>query len=166
MKGLIVYDSMYGNTEKIALAIGKGLGRPEAILVKRVGEVKPEHFTGLDLLVIGSPTQRFQPTVATSNLLKEIPQNSLQGTRVAVFDTRLTEAWIKKTPVLAFFVRIFGQSAYAAKGMANKLKRLGGELTAPAEGFYVEDTQGPLVAGELERAVEWAKQIKAALPSQ
>jgi flavodoxin I len=166
MKGLIVYDSMYGNTEKIAQAIGEELGKPETITVKRVGEIKPEQLTGLDLLIIGSPTQRFQPTVATSNLLKKIPKNGLQGTKVTAFDTRLTEEWIKKTPVLAFFVKLSGQSAYAAKGMVNKLKKQGGELIAPAEGFYVEDTEGPLVAGELERALAWAKKIRAALPSQ
>jgi hypothetical protein len=63
-------------------------------------------------------------------------------------------------------VKLSGQSAYAAKGMVNKLKKQGGELIAPAEGFYVEDTEGPLVAGELERALAWAKKIRAALPSQ
>jgi flavodoxin len=164
MKGLIVYDSMYGNTEKIALAIGEGLGKSEAITVKRVGEVKPEQFTGLDLLIIGSPTQRFQPTPAISDLLKGLPSNGLKGIRVTAFDTRLTEEWINKMPVLAFFVRLFNQSAYAAKGMADKLKKKGGELIVPAEGFYVEDTEGPLVPGELEQATAWAKKISAALP--
>ncbi len=40
MKGLIVYDSLYGNTEKIALAIGEALGNLTNIAVIRVGEVK------------------------------------------------------------------------------------------------------------------------------
>lgn len=159
MKGLIVYDSLYGNTEKIALAIGEALGNLTNIAVIRVGEVSPEQFTGLDLLIIGSPTQRFQPTPAISSLLKGIPQNGLKGVKVTAFDTRLTEDWINKTPALAFFVRILGRSAYAAKSMANQLKKKGGEMITPPEGFYVEGTEGPLVQGELERAASWAKKI-------
>ena len=159
MKGLIVYDSLYGNTEKIADAIGEALGNREECMVMRVGNVKPDQFASLDLLISGSPTQRFQPTPAMNNLLKEIPQNSLKGVKVTAFDTRLTEEWIHKTPVLAFFVRVSGRSAYAAKSMADKLKKKGGELITSPEGFYVEGTEGPLVQGELERAASWAKKI-------
>jgi flavodoxin len=165
MKGLIVYDSLYGNTEKIALAIGEALGNREEFTIMRVGNVKPDHFTDLDLLIIGSPTQRFQPTPAMNNLLKRIPQNGLKGVKVTAFDTRLTEEWINKTPVLAFFVRVSGRSAYAAKSIADKLKKKGGELISLPEGFYVEGTEGPLVQGELERAASWAKKIKSSYPT-
>ncbi len=160
MKGLIVYDSLYGNTEKIALAIGEALGNREEFQVMRVGNVKPDQFASLDLLISGSPTQRFQSTPAMNNLLKGIPQNGLKGVKVTAFDTRLTEEWINKTPVLAFFVKVSGGSAYAAKSMADKLKKKGGELITPPEGFYVEGTEGPLVQGELERAASWAKKIR------
>jgi hypothetical protein len=40
------------------------------------------------------------------------------------------------------------------------LKKKGGQLVAPYEGFYVDGMKGPLIAGELERAAEWAKQIR------
>jgi hypothetical protein len=36
-------------------------------------------------------------------------------------------------------------------------------LIEPTAGFLVQDTEGPLVEGELERAAEWAKQIKGKL---
>ena len=39
----------------------------------------------------------------------------------------------------------------------------GGELAVPAEGFYVGDTEGPLLEDELERAAEWARKIAATL---
>ena len=38
MKSLIIYDSIYGNTEKIAQAIGEGL--TGEVKVVRVGEVR------------------------------------------------------------------------------------------------------------------------------
>jgi hypothetical protein len=80
-------------------------------------------------LLIGSPTQRFRPTSGISNMLNEIPQNSLKGVKVAAFDTRLTLSEINKIPVLAFFVKFSGDSAYAAKHIANQLKKKGGQLT-------------------------------------
>jgi hypothetical protein len=36
------------------------------------------------------------------------------------------------------------------------LKKAGGNLIVPPEGFYVDDTEGPLKAGELEPATRWA----------
>ena len=158
MKAMVVYDSMYGNTGKVAEAIGQALGAPEDATVVRVGEVKAEQLSGLSLLVVGSPTQRFSPTGATTQFLKGIPKNGLQGVRVAGFDTRFPEAKIEEIGILAFFVRIFG---YAAKPITGRLEKLGGEVAVPPEGFYVADTEGPLVEGELERAAEWARQILA-----
>jgi flavodoxin I len=156
MKAMVVYDSAYGNTEQIAQAIGKALGALEDVETRRVGDVQPEHLREVDLLIVGSPTQRFRPTPATTNLLKRIPNDGLEGVKVAGFDTRFSESEINKIRILAFFVRIFG---YAAQPITDRLEKKGGELVVPAEGFYVADTEGPLLEGELERAAEWAKEI-------
>jgi flavodoxin len=154
---MVVYDSAYGNTEAIAQVIGNTLGPQEEVQVLRVNQVTPDQFKGLKLLVVGSPTQRFRPTIGTMTLLKSIPQNGLKEVKVAAFDTRLTQAEIGKVRILAFFVRIYG---YAAKPIADRLKKKGGELVMPPEGFYVEGMEGPLVAGEPERAAEWGKGMK------
>lgn len=159
MNILVIYDSAFGNTEQIAQAIGNALGTPDDVKVSRVGDVKPDQFVGLKLLVLGSPTQRFRPLPAIIDMLNGIPQNSLAGVKVAAFDTRLTVEWINKTPVLAFFVKLSGDSAYAARHIADRLMKKGGELIVPPEGFFVEGMEGPLVQGELERAAGWAKQI-------
>jgi flavodoxin len=156
MKAMVVYDSGFGNTEKIAQAIGQGLGSPEDVKVVQVGDVKPEQLAGIPLLIVGSPTQKFSPTGATTSFLKRIPQNGLQGVKVAAFDTRFPVSEIERVRVLAFFVKIFG---YAAKPIADRLEKKGGELVIPPEGFFVEGTEGPLQEGELERAADWAKQI-------
>ena len=156
MRTMVVYDSMYGNTKHIAEAIGKALGLEEDVGILQVGQVKPEQLAGLTLLIVGSPTQRFSPTGATTSLLKSIPANGLEGVKVAAFDTRITEAEIGKVRILAFFVSMFG---YAAKPIADRLQRKGGELAAPPEGFYVGGTEGPLLEGELERAADWAREI-------
>ena len=65
---------------------------------------------------------------------------------------------IEESRVLPFFVGLFG---YAAKPISDRLKKKGGELIIPPEGFFVEGIEGPLKEGELERAADWAKQIIA-----
>ena len=161
MKVLIIYDSSFGNTEQIAQAIGHALGSQEDVEVLRVGNVKPEQLTGLKLLIVGSPTQAFRPTPAINNLLGRIPMNGLRGVKVAAFDTRISMDDIDP-PIVRFIgrfvVKLFG---YAAKPIADRLKKKGGELTIPPEGFFVEGTEGPLKEGELERAADWARQIMA-----
>jgi flavodoxin I len=158
MKALVAYDSVFGNTEQIAQAIGNALGSQEDVEILRVSNVKPEQLTGLKLLIVGSPTQQFRPTAATTSLLKSIPKNGLKCVKVAAFDTRFTVSEIEKVRILAFFVRLFG---YAAKPIADRLEKKGGELAIPPEGFFVEGIEGPLKEGELERAADWAKQIIA-----
>jgi flavodoxin I len=158
MKAMVVHDSVFGNTEKVAQAIGQALGSPEDVQVVQVSDAKPEQLVGLTLLIVGSPTRQFSPTGATTGFLKSIPKHGLKGVKVAAFDTRFTESAIEKVRILAFFVKIFG---YAAKPIADRLQKKGGELVVPPEGFYVGDTEGPLLEGELERAADWARQIIA-----
>ncbi len=153
---LVIYDSAYGNTEKITRTIAAALNPEAPVKVIQVTQVEPDQLQGVELLLVGSPTQRFNPTTAITTFLKNISQNDLKGVKVAAFDTRLTEAEIDKVRILAFFVRIFG---YAARPIANQLKKKGGELILPPEGFYVEGMEGPLVAGEPERAAEWAQTL-------
>ncbi len=163
MKSLVIYDSLYGNTEQIAQAIATALGSPEEVRLLRVGAVEPEQLAELNLLVVGSPTQRFNATPAITSRLKELPGNSLKGVRVAAFDTRFPQSEIDKIPALAFSVRLWGRSAYAARHISVRLKKKGGQPVVPPEGFYVVGMEGPLLEGELERAAEWARQIVAAL---
>jgi flavodoxin len=160
MKAMVVYDSVFGNTAKIAEAIGQALASPGDVEIVQVGNAKLEELAGLTLLIVGSPTRQFSPTGATSSFLKSIPKNRLMGVKVAAFDTRFTVSAIEKVRILAFIVKIFG---YAAKPIADRLEKKGGELAIPPKGFYVDDTEGPLLKGELERAADWAKQIIATL---
>jgi flavodoxin len=157
MKVLVIYDSVFGNTEQIAQAIGSALGSQKYVEILRVSNVKPEQLTGLKLLIVGSPTRGFRPTEAITNFLKRIPINGLKGVKVAAFDTRISMSDIGSS-ALRFLVKTGG---YAAKPIADRLKKRGGDLIMPPEGFFVKGTEGPLKEGELERAADWAKQIIA-----
>jgi flavodoxin len=150
---MVVYDSVFGNTEQVAQAIGGALGSSDDVTTCRVTEVKPQQFKGLEVLIVGSPTRAFQPTLATKQLLKSVPAHGLEGVKVAAFDTRISVEDVDSA-ILTFMVKLFG---WAAKPIAERLKRKGGALAVPPEGFIVEGTEGPLREGELERAAAWAK---------
>ena len=92
MKTLVIYDSQFGNTAKIAHAIGEALRAYGDVAVLRVSEVRPEHWAGAGLVVVGSPTQRFRPLPSITQLLAGIPPRGLAGVKVAAFDTRVPDA--------------------------------------------------------------------------
>ena len=151
MKVLLVYDSVYGNTERIAQAIGNVLGARNEIRVLRVSDFKPTDLANLSLLIVGSPTQQFRATPAIKKFIGGIRKGELNGVQVAAFDTRFTMEDMP-SPILPPFVRVFG---YAAKPIADALVSKGGKLVASPEGFLVKGMEGPLKEGELERAVRW-----------
>ncbi len=144
MKALIVYDSVYGNTEKIARAIGNAVAGDVKVL--HVGEVNPSELKTIDLFIVGSPTQGGRPTRAIRDFLNKVPKLSLKGIKVAAFDTRIS-------------TKLVGVFGYAAGRIVNNLKGKGGTLIASPEGFFVKSTKGPQKEGELERATAWAKAI-------
>jgi flavodoxin len=143
MKVLIVYDSVYGNTEKIAKSIGGAITGEVKVL--RVGEVSLSELESIDLLIVGSPTQGGRPTQAIQDFLNRVSEH-IKGVKVAAFDTRYSTRW----------VGIFG---YAAGKIADILKVQGGTLIASPEAFFVKGKEGPLKDGEIERAASWAKGI-------
>ncbi len=155
MKVLIVYDSAFGNTEMIALAMRDAITANNEVSAVRTGDFNPEMLKGLDLLIAGSPTQKFRPLKNISDLLNSLPRKSLAGKRIAAFDTRID---IKKVnnKALNFMVFIFG---YAAKPIHRLLLAKGGTAVADPEGFFVEGTNGPITMGESERAKAWVAKL-------
>ena len=140
MKTLVIYDSAYGNTAKIAQAIAEAC-ETKALLIK---DVEPADLDAIELLIVGSPTQSGKPTEAMQAFLDELP--SLENVSVAAFDTRFKSWWVK----------IVGN---AAEKIAVALQQKGGNLVLPGEGFIVNATRGPLFSEELDRATVWAHRI-------
>ncbi len=146
MKTLVVYDSQFGNTKRIAQVIADTLrpfGQAQAV---RVDLDRSFKFQGVDLLIVGSPTQGFRPTPVMQAFLGNIPRESLSGLAVACFDTRF---------------RGFLWKNSAAPRMARQLRTLGVEAIIPPESFFVKamKAEGPLLAGEVERAASWALDV-------
>lgn len=157
MNALTVYDSVFGNTEKIARAIGDAIGSQGTTETLPVGQVTADKMRGLDVLVVGSPTRSLRPTEAVAKFLGQLPKDYLRGIRVAAFDTR----WALENIDSGFLRVVVGKGGYAANAIGRMLKKKGGLLAVPPEGFLVTGIEGPLKEGETERAAEWARQIIA-----
>ncbi len=146
MKTLVVYDSQYGNTERIAQAIAdtmRAFGQAQAV---HVDPARPIELQGVDLIILGCPTQGFRPTPVMQSFLGNVSSQSLRGLAIACFDTR-------------FRGRLWKNSA--APRMARQLLTIGVEPLVPPESFFVKamKKEGPLLAGEVERAATWARML-------
>ncbi|PKL74537.1 MAG: nitric oxide synthase [Candidatus Melainabacteria bacterium HGW-Melainabacteria-1] len=159
MKALVIYDSFFGNTAQIAEAIGKSLATGADVEVKPVGDVSPAQLQILQLLVIGSPTRGFRPTEAIQSFIEQLPRETLNGLATAAFDTRISGQAIKSS----IFRFIVSHGGYAADTIAKALGKRGAEQLVLPEGFDVNGTEGPLAAGEYERAGRWGRLILNAL---
>jgi flavodoxin I len=151
MQTLVIYDSKFGNTEKVAQAIARGISQvaevqvtatPEAIHTIEVLASRP------DLVIIGGPTQNRGPSEGLRALVKALPAR-LRGIPAVCFDTRY------RGPVL-----LMGS---AASAVAKALTKSGAGPVAPPESFFIV-RHGPmerqtLEAGELERAEAWGRAI-------
>lgn len=146
MNTLVVFDSQFGNTEKIARQIAETLAPFGKVRTVRVTEVGPNSFDGIDLLVIGSPTQAWNSTNAMKDFFAHLNPELTHALVAAVFDTRVEKPrWIT------------GSAAYA---MAKQLKRLGVTMLLKPECFLVTGMEGPLAAGETNRAAAWALTLR------
>lgn len=139
MNTLVIYDSNFGNTKIIAESIAKGIG--EGTKVIPVSDYKDGDLNVVDLLVLGSPILAWRPSEKTNKFLSALKE--LNGLKFTTFDTRIK-------------IFIHGD---AANKMAKVLKSLGGNMITDPEYFYVNDKEGPLLEGEVERAFEWGKEI-------
>jgi flavodoxin len=154
MQTVVIYDSKFGNTEKIAEAIGRGIGALGDVRVMSTAEavgVTQTFATRPDLLLLGGPTQRRGPSPALRAFIDALPA-PLRGVPAASFDTRYRGA-----------VWLMGSAATEA---AKVLRKAGGELVVGPESFFIA-RRGPmelqkLEPGEIERAEQWGRAVAAA----
>lgn len=152
MKTLVIYDSLYGNTEKVARVVADTLNT-KAI---RVGDVQESDLHKINIFVIGSPVHGGRPTPEIELFIKNLPDKTLRNVKTAAFDTRFAPE--DHGIGIKILIRVI---KFAAERMAAALVKKGGKLVVKPQGFIVNDKRGPLKAGELERAIAWAKEIKS-----
>lgn len=150
----VVYDSIFGNTAKVAAAIAGELERDNSVRLATVQEAGTLDLSHTDLLIVGSPTRGFRPTPQISEYLGGLKRSS-EGASTAVFDTRMNLESVKPGPLRW----VVGVGGYAASRMDDALRSRGFVRKGDIAGFLVTGMEGPLKPGELERAVTWARSL-------
>jgi hypothetical protein len=162
MRALVVYESMFGNTQAVASAVAQGLAGRMDVDVVEVAEAPVR--VDADLVVAGGPTHAF--SMSRPNTRKSAAEQAdgrelvsrgrglrewldeagpgLRGRPVATFDTKIT-----KVPL----------PGSAAKAAQKRLRRFGSRILSPAHSFSVLGTAGPLGDGELARAKGWGAEL-------
>lgn len=154
MKALVVYESFGGNTKAVAEAISEGLARHHLDTeVVGVDIAPPLQKIRVDLLVAGAPTHAF-------GLSGEDTSGDAHRHEGDLLPSGM-RGWLDSGPaslLAATFdthVRHPNLPGHAGHQAAKKLRRLGCRILAKPESFDVDSQDGPLLAGELDRARSW-----------
>lgn len=165
MRALVVYESLWGNTEKVARTVADKLaGVGEVDVVD--SDAAPTAVEGYDLLVVGGPTHAFSMTRATTRAeavnSRSAPHEPARGIREWLNELSRPSVAI---PAVAFDTRVDKprMPGSAAKAAKHELRSLGFETPVKQETFRVHGYEGPLLDGELERASAWAHEVIATL---
>ena len=145
VKALVVYDGLFGNTEKVAKALAAGLesGGVDVNVVK-VDAVKFDELGKVDLLCVGSPVHAWNASKPVKEFLERLKSvEDLSGKKAFAFDTKIKS-------------RLAGS---AGGKIERKLKDLGLIIAKHSESAIVKGREGPLEEG----AEEKFKQIGAEL---
>jgi flavodoxin len=164
---LIIYESVYGNTREIAEAIVDGV-TAAGNQAKAIPVADAPALPDADLLIVGGPTHLHGLTTSLSRRMA-VKAAEEDGHRVepTAGDEHGLRQWLRVLPprdgqrAAAFDTRGDASAALtgsAARGIARRLRRHG-YTVIDVESFLVDDSEGPLHEGELERARSWAAQL-------
>jgi flavorubredoxin len=154
---LVVYESMFGNTEAVARCIAEAVRRHGAeptVVDARSAPRRLGH--DVSLVLVGAPTHAFgMPRRSTRAAARDQGatgdvdygirewlgdlERPNRPVRAACFDTRIRKPFLPGS---------------AAHKMSRRLRRLGFDVAHPVS-FTVTATPGPLAPGELEKAGQW-----------
>jgi hypothetical protein len=166
-RALVVYESMFGNTQTIAQTIAEGLSSVGTVDLVEVGAAPTSVPGDIDLLVVGAPTHAFG--LSRPGTRKSAADQAVDGivstgigvrewldalrtphpaAAVAAFDTRV------KVPLLP---------GSAARRVLKRLRGFGFTVVDRPQSFFVVGTPGPLRDGEVEHARLWGAHLAAVL---
>ncbi len=166
MTVLVVYESMFGDAQRVAEAIAAGVeSQSFAVTCVEVGQAPDAISSDVSLVIAGGPNHGFGlPRPETRADAARQADNGLvsQGrglrewlevvspgtaTRAVTFDTRMDHP------------KLLTKMDHASHTSAKRLKRAGFEIAADSEHFFVTDVQGPLAPGEELRAQQWGQTL-------
>ncbi len=137
MKAIVVYDTMFGNTEKVA----KGIAAILKADVYAASDVDTTKLKDYGVFVFGSPTHAWNMSSKMKQLFKQLENQTFHGKKAATFDTKLASRF----------------AGSAAQKIEKKLKHLGFSIVMEPVNFVVLGREGPLADGEMEKTKVFSK---------
>jgi hypothetical protein len=156
-RALVIYESLFGNTEAIARAVADGVGEylPVDVVDSSAAPVDVGRYS---LVVVGGPTHAFGLT-RPSTRQAAVDQGAAgpvgPGVREWLEVVRRPPSDLILAGAFDTRIRKRGMPGSAARGMRRRMSRLGFDTSPKTMSFWVGATPGPLVAGETERARQW-----------
>lgn len=164
MEAIVVYESLWGNTEQVARAIAEGIGADARAL--STTQVAPADVADADLIVAGAPLLGF--SLPTQAMRDGIRTNPGTAPRPPDLSAPLMRSWLESVPngsgcCAGFETRIWWSPGSAAKQIASALQGRGYRPIAEPGRFVVTGKFGPLKDGELDRARAWGAGLASAI---
>jgi menaquinone-dependent protoporphyrinogen IX oxidase len=147
MKGIVIYDTSHGNTQKIAETITETLKESKMeVDLFHVKDVRKLSAKDYDFLVIGSPTKFGTMSFAVRFFLGRMKSEEWMNKPFTAFDTQNPE-------------NIEKEEGSAAEKIAEKLKDKKMKQLLPVLKAIVFGQKGPLKDGEIKRTKDFAKEL-------
>ena len=145
----VIYDSNFGNNERLAQALKKGLTESGlAVDILKVGGFEPGILADYDLICVGGPTHMSRISKPVKEFFMELRSVNLWGKKGFCFGTRMDSR-----------MNVFDING-SAKKIEGKLKRKGVRMLIPAVNVIVEGREGPLVTGTEKRFVDLGVELE------
>lgn len=150
-KVLVIFDTTFGSTKKLAEEIATGINEAGNIsaIAKSQKEIKGENLAEFDAFLFGSPIHATRATRGIRGAIKKVAKADVSGKTAAAFDTY---------QVSSHKGRAVGQ---IEKEISKRLPSV--ILYTPGFTGLVDGYQGPLNAGEIPRAREYGRQLGSKL---
>ena len=142
---IIIYESKYGNTKRVAETIMEGM-RQKGIetVLSDIKEVDLNKISNYDGILLGSPNHIGGPTRSVKKCIDELGKLGLKGKPTAVFDTYMGKDFEK-----------------AAKKMEKQIAEKAPDMRLLSLGLSirVQGMKGPILQEELAKCHEFGKEI-------
>ncbi|MDY6892762.1 MAG: flavodoxin domain-containing protein [Chloroflexota bacterium] len=147
MKGIVIFDTSYGNTRTIAETISETLQESGLeVDTAYVKDIKKMSARDCDFLVLGSPTRFGTMSFTVKGLLGKVKSKEWMNKPFVAFDTENPE-------------NIERNEGSAAEKIAETLGKKQMIQLLPVLKAVVLGMKGPLQEGEIERAREYAREV-------
>ena len=164
MRVLVVTETYWGNTARVADAIATELVPAHRVRLLAAGDVDELELGSADLVIVGAPTH-VHGLPGPRSRAAAVKQGRLSEERARAEGVRELLARIPRSTgavAAAFDTRVPGAvlvTGAASRGIARRLRKRDYRCVVPPESFLVEGKTPVLAAGELDRARVWARRV-------